>query len=98
MMTWRIQYQDKDRTLCECFGECRGTPDEHEALELVVEDLINASRTAIDYDLYLKTLEANSISAIKIVKVEPIEHSRLDETLINTLRRLATLAGGHGLD
>lgn len=81
MTTWRIQYQDHDRTLCECLGECHGTPDEHEALELVVEGLINAARTAIDANLYLKTLAANSISAIEIVKIERVEQSCIDEPL-----------------
>lgn len=74
MTTWRIQYHDKNRTLCECLGKCQSTPDEHEALELVVEGLINEARTSIDANLYLETLSVNSISAIEIAKIEPIEH------------------------
>ena len=80
MTTWRIQYHDKDRTLCECFGRCQGTPDEHEALEFVVEGLINAARTSIDANVYLETLAANSIAAIEIVKIEPIGHTCGDES------------------
>lgn len=92
MTTWRIQYQDKDRTLCECFGECQDTPDEHEALELVVESLIIAARTAIDANLYLRTLAANSISAIEIVKIESIEDLCLDKSLPNAVPGIYTRA------
>lgn len=82
MTTWRIQYEDQNRSIRECYGERENIPSHHEALELVVEHLIQVTRDVRDAAHYSQLLSASAISAIKIVGIAAVDPPCLHENLL----------------
>lgn len=82
MTTWRIRYEDQNRSMCECYGQQESTPSCHEALELVVEHLIQVARHVHDAAHYSQLLSTSAISAIEIVGIAAVNPPCLHENLL----------------
>ena len=68
--------------MCECYCRRKGTPNRHEALELVVEHLIQVARDVQDATRYSQRLSVSAISAIEIVGIAAVNPPGLHENLL----------------
>jgi hypothetical protein len=71
MSIWQIQYQDAQGAIQVCLGEQDCRPSEHEAIEIVIQSLIQAARTSMSAALYLTLLSADALSELRIRSISP---------------------------